>query len=788
VRTTYVRFAVVVLLAGIGLAVTALALVPAGRQLASAMTSSANGSLDLGPLDQRSYVYDMEGRLVASFRAEIDRQPVPLDRVPSHVTWAVLAVEDADFFTHQGVNLRAMFRALLRNVDEGGIAQGGSTITQQLVKQELVGDAQSVERKAREAVLASRLENEMTKPQILERYLNTVYFGHGAYGVQAASETFFGVGVEQIDAGQAALLAGIIANPSLFDPVRQPEAAERRRTVALSRMVEVGVISAEEAAWHRSTPLPTEVNQVLPNPDDYFAEEVKRILLDDPRLGPTRDERAYKIFRGGLRIHTTLDNRAQLLAVAARDGVLGELAPEGTKPGTVPLSPNPMTGEDRYATGAVVSVEPRTGAVRSMVGGPGFDLYQYNIVTQARRQTGSAFKTFVLMALLENGYVPSDSVSGSGPCTFQLPPPQEPYRVENFGNSRGGTADITTQTTRSSNCAYVRLGQIVGLDKVVEQTQRMGVTSPLDPEIFSLPLGTLEITPLEAAAAYATIANDGIYNPPYLIERVEDRQGRVIFEHQPSPRRASSPQSARLAARVLEQNVRSGTGGRARIPNQHAAGKTGTAQGSGDAWFVGFTPHLATAVWMGSPHDRFDMRIRGTGVTGGSYPAEIWGRYMRPWHEGLETIGYPDPERTRSGRFLSVDRSIDPRAGSSNDTTTRRRSTNRASSGSGSSGSGGSTTGGGGGGTTGSTDAGGGTDPGSDTGGDGGGTTGGGTTDGGTTDGGTTDGGTTDGGSTDSGGTTGGGGGTSGGGGGTSGGDGGGGGGGGPPTTSAPGE
>jgi penicillin-binding protein 1A len=775
VRTTYVRFLVVVLLAGIGLAATGLALVPAGRQLASAMSSSANGSLDLGPLDQRSYVYDKEGRLVATFRAEIDRQPVPLDRVPSHVVSAVLAVEDADFFTHQGVNLRAMVRAALRNVDEGAIAQGGSTITQQLVKQELVGDAQSVERKAREAVLASRLENEMTKPQILERYLNTVYFGHGAYGVQAAAETFFGVGVEELDAGQAALLAGMIANPSRFDPIRQPEVAERRRSVALGRMVDVGVISPEEATWHRGIPLPTEVNELLPNPDDYFAEEVKRILLDDPRLGATRDERAYKIFRGGLRIHTTLDHRAQLLAVAARDGVLGEVAPEGTRPGTVPLSPNPMTGEDRYATGAVVSVDSRSGAVRSMVGGPGFDLYQYNIVTQARRQTGSAFKTFVLMALLENGYVPNDTVSGAGPCTFQLPPPQEPYRVENFGNSRGGTADISTQTTRSSNCAYVRLGQIVGLDRVVEQAQRMGVTSPLDAEIFSLPLGTLEVTPLEAAAAYATIANDGIYNPPYFIERLEDRHGRVMFEHQPSPRRASSPQSARLAARILEQNVLSGTGTRARIPGQHAAGKTGTAQGSGDAWFIGFTPYLTTAVWMGSPHDRFDMRIRGTGVTGGSYPAEIWGRYMRPWHEGLESLDYPEPERTRSGRYLTVDRSIDPRAGSSTDTTTRRRSTSRSPSRSSSSSSGGSTTGGGGGDTTGSSDAG--SDAGSDTGGDGGGTTGGGT-DGGTTDGGgsTDGGGTSDGGTTDGGGSTDGGGGPGGGGGG------------GPPTTSAPSE
>jgi penicillin-binding protein 1A len=372
----------------------------------------------------------------------------------------------------------------------------------------------------------------------------------------------------------------------------------------------------------------------------------------------------------------------------------------------------------------VVSVEPSTGAVRAMVGGPGFDLYQYNIVTQARRQTGSAFKTFVLMALLENGYVPNDTVSGSGPCTFDVGLP-EPYRVENFSNSRGGSGTITSQTTRSSNCAFVRLGQIVGLDRVAEQAARMGVTSELNPEFWSMPLGSIEISPLEMAAAYAAIANDGVYNPPYLIERVEDRSGRVLLAHQPSSRRASSPQSARLAAQILEQNVVSGTGTRARIPNQHAAGKTGTAQGSGDAWFVGFTPYLATAVWMGSPHDRFDMRIRGVGVTGGSYPAEIWGRYMRAWHEGLPEAGYPDPESTRGGRFLSLDRQVDPR-GSSAPTQQRRRAPTRSSSpattAAPSPSDGGSDTGG-------TTDDGGGGDTGGDggaTGGDDGGDTGGG--------------------------------------------------------------
>jgi penicillin-binding protein 1A len=504
----------------------------------------------------------------------------------------------------------------------------------------------------------------MTKDEILERYLNTVYFGYGAYGVQAAGETYFGVNVSAIDPVQAALLAGLIANPSAFDPVRNPNSAKVRRDLALSRMVDEGVITQDQRDLYVHVPLPDEVRHHLPTPDDYFAEDVKRLLLDDPRLGETREERRQVVFRGGLRIYTTLDNRAQVQAQAARDTVLAEIAPD-SRPGTIPLEPNPFTGAERYGTGAVISVDPSSGAVRSMVGGPGFDLFQYNITTQAVRQTGSAFKTFVLLALLEEGFSPTSTVSGSGPCEFNIPGVDEPYEVQNFDNSRGGTADLVTQTTRSSNCAYVRLGQIVGLEKVVEVAQRLGVTAPMDPSFFSMPLGTVEIRPIEMAAAYAAIANDGIYHEPYLIEQVHDRNGNVLFVHEPEPRRALSPQTARVAAEVLERNVQAGTGGRARIPGQRAAGKTGTAQGSGDAWFVGFTPHLATAVWMGSPDDRFDVRVFGRGVTGGSYPAEIWGRYMRDWHDGLPAADYLSPEPPERGPYLSLDREIDPRGGTS---------------------------------------------------------------------------------------------------------------------------
>ena len=289
---------------------------------------------------------------------------------------------------------------------------------------------------------------------------------------------------------------------------------------------------------------------------------MKQELFDDPRLGATREERQNRVFRGGLRIYTTLDPRAQLLATVARNDVLAEIAPEGTPTGTVPIEPDPDTGKARNATGAVVSVEPGTGAVRAMVGGAGFASEKYNVTTQGvGRSGGSTFKIFVLMALLENGYLPTDSVNGGGPCTFRDIPGMDPdpYRVENFANSGGGGGTILSQTLRSSNCAFVRLGQIVGIDNVVEQAHKMGITTPLE-EVVSMPLGTKEVHPIDMAAAVASIAADGMFNPPYYIDRVEGPDGRVLFAHEPDPRRASSIQSARLAADVLEKNVISGTG------------------------------------------------------------------------------------------------------------------------------------------------------------------------------------------------------------------------------------
>ncbi|MCP3911332.1 MAG: hypothetical protein GY713_10285 [Actinomycetia bacterium] len=624
----------VISLAGVVLAGALVALAPQAVDVVSAQHGES-ADVGLDTLSQRSIMYDDNGQVLAVLKAEVNRSSVPLERIPDSVVNAVLAIEDEEFWTHPGVNLRSTARALLENVEEGGIVQGGSTITQQVVKNGILNSEQTLGRKTEEALFALRLEDQFSKEEILERYLNTVYLGGGAYGVQAAAELYWGSAVEDLDWDQGALLAALIRNPRDYDPTRYPETALERRQIVLNRLVVTGSLTQEEADEYGGAVLPTTRQRVLPEPNDYFIREVTAILQDHEALGGTFADRYNSIFKGGLNIYTTFQPDSQNQALAARDEILPE--------------------NDQGFTMAIAGVEPGTGAVRALVGGPGFDEYKYNLATQGLRQPGSSFKTFVLVAALENGFVPNDSISGKGPCLFENPGGfPDPYEANNFGRSKGGVGTIRSMTLRSSNCAYVRLGQAVGLDAVVETARRMGLTSPLRSDVLSLPLGAMEVSPLEMASAYAVLANDGIRHEPYYIERIEDRFGNTLYEHQPAGRRAISTQSARLAADVLAANVQGGTGQAARLDGGHiAAGKTGTAQNFEDAWFVGFTPHLSTAVWMGAPEAKIPMRnVAGRSVTGGSFPAQAWGVFMNAYHADLEPIEFTPPEGTRGGRSI----------------------------------------------------------------------------------------------------------------------------------------
>jgi penicillin-binding protein 1A len=633
-------------------AVAAMA-VPAG--MLGHVGSGTPDAVHLGELAQRSYVYAADGSLIATLHGEENRQPVHLADVPPHVVQAILAVEDAGFWVHDGVNARGMLRAFRANVDAGGISQGGSTITQQLVKLDLLTDEQTIDRKVQEIVLALRLERELSKEQILSRYLNTVYFGNHAYGIQAAAETYFGVSVQQLTVDQAALLAGMIRNPIAYNPVRYPERAKERRTTALDRMVAVHAITRAQAAMYALSPMPTELHDVTPPPEDYFADAVKNQLLHDRRLGDTKEEREQAVFQGGLHVYTTFDPRAQQQAIAARDANLP------LTNGVFAAGVDPSTGRPRFGSAAVVSVDPSSGAVRTMVGGPGFRTYRYNLVTQNRRNPGSSFKTFVLATLMEQGKSPEDKVNGMGPCKFRNEGGEpNPYEVTNFDNSRGVVDTIRAQTLRSSNCSYVRLGQIAGINNVREMARKLGIRRSDIPDAPSIPLGTASITPLEMASAYATLANDGVYNPPYMIERVDDRNGRTIIAHRQHPEREISSDAVRLVTSVLQDNVRRGTATAAAIrTGQPAAAKTGTHQGFRDAWMVGYSPRLATAVWIGGLGSQFTINLGGRGLTGSTYPARIWGDYMTAYHEGQAIVPFPPPPARPGGTLLEVPNGVD---------------------------------------------------------------------------------------------------------------------------------
>jgi penicillin-binding protein 1A len=609
---------------------------------------SEHQQIDLNRLSERSYVYDRYGNKMATLYYDQNRVAVPLENVPETVRSPILAAEDDDFFNHKGVNVKSVMRAFNANLESGAVEQGGSTITQQLVKNSITGNDQDVGRKIKEATLAVELEKKMSKDEILERYLNTVYFGNGAYGVQAAAEAYFNKDVGALTWAEGAMLAALIRSPNDYDPITNPELALERRRLVLRRMVETERLDKNTADLANFEPLPTQ--PFLPvRPNDYFVNRVQRQLRDDPRIGPRR------LFEGGLRIYTTFDPLAQEIAKNARNQTMPNAKPDT---GTFDLPPDPATGAPRYGTAAVASVEPATGAVRVMVGGP-----EYSETTSAGKldltsegtgfQAGSSFKTFVLAAAFEAGFTPADTIDGTGPCP-DIPGYEKSGVVpDNYGGSGGSVNNLAYQTITSSNCAFLRLGAIVGLDKVADMAKRLGITSEV-PAQASMPIGAREVFPLDMAAAYATIANDGVRNAPYFVDRVEDSAGNNIFEHQAQGERVMSVQSARLVTQTLQLNVKQGTGERAKVRNgQPSAGKTGTTNGAYAIWFVGYTPQLATAVWMGSPTEQVSLGANG-GATGGRYPAATFGNMYSEIFKDQPIVQFAEPQPVKGSQYLRL--------------------------------------------------------------------------------------------------------------------------------------
>ena len=559
-------------------------------------------------------IYAGDGSLLTTLHADQNRETVPLSQMPTQLRDAVVAIEDERFWHHKGVDIRAVVRAAWADAQHGRVVEGGSTITEQYVKNVLADRERTVHRKLREAALAYQLEHKIGKPKILEGYLNTIYFGNGAYGVQAAADTYFGQPAERLTLPQAALLAGLIRSPNNYDPYDHPDAAAVRRAAVLDKMASLHQITAEEAAAAKAAPLGAVHKQASDRyPAPYFVEEVKQRILDDPRYGAGQSpaERQQNLFNGGLRVYTTVDLAKQAEAEQAINKVL-------SRPDIDPAA-------------AVVSLEPSTGYVRALVGGHDFfgggSQAKFNLATQGQRPAGSSFKPFVLAAAVEQGV--SLHRLYPAPQRLDLPLPRGGvWHVQNFEDEGGGTMDLVQATIHSINTVYARLILEVGPAEALDVARRLGITSHLDPYPSAV-LGTNDVTPLEMASAYGAIDNKGTAVTPTVITKVTKADGTVLYQHQPDPRPALAPEVVDQVRTVLEQVVQQGTGVAARI-GRPVAGKTGTGEQWRDAWFVGFTPELVTSVWVGFPDAQRSMvpPLTRVKVQGGTWPAQIWQLYM----------------------------------------------------------------------------------------------------------------------------------------------------------------
>jgi penicillin-binding protein 1A len=565
-------------------------------------------------------IYDDNDELITELHVE-RRIFVPLAHIPQALRDAIIATEDKRFYYHWGIDPIGIARAVTQNYRRGRIVEGGSTITQQLTKVLFLTPDKSLERKLKEAVLALELERRYTKDRILEMYLNQVYFGHGAYGVEAAARTYFGKSVSELNVREAALLAGLPRAPTTYSPFEHGDAAKRRREVVLRRMVDFGALKDADAKRLARADLGLIPPERRRTTGQYFLDYVQQTL--EARYG------ADMVFKGGLNVYTTLSPTMQLAAEQAlRDG-LNALQTRSSKGG--------KTGE--RPEGAIVTVEPQTGFVRAMVGGYDFFRSEFNRAVQARRQPGSAFKPFIYMAALENGFTAASRVEDA-PVSYAVGPNGQAWKPENYDRKYRGSTTLQQALEESVNIVTVKVQEQVGLNKTIRLARRFGISSPLDVNL-SLALGTSDMTLIELTSAYGALANQGQWLPPTAIRYVTDAQGKLLEEHLPEPREAVSPETAYVITHMLRGVVERGTGQAAKALGRPVAAKTGTTNDYSNAWFIGYTPRLSTGVWVG--YDR--PRSLGKDETGSRVAVPIWVTYMGKVLGDSPKDDFPIPEK-----------------------------------------------------------------------------------------------------------------------------------------------
>jgi len=598
---------------------------------------------------ERSTIYAKDGSVLATLFLDENRTIVHLRKVSPIAQEAVLAIEDDGFYEHGALNAPSVVRALLADIIAGHITQGGSTITQQLVKNAVIQDPeQTFARKFQEAALAIRLEKEYTKDEILELYLNDVYFGNGIYGIGTAADFYFHEPASKLTLTQAALLAGLIQSPADYDPIVHPDKALARRNVVLGRLAALGWVPQEKIDKATAQPikLPSGVGHTERKVEPFFVHYIRSLILDKTNhefdaFGRSREQRVHTLYQGGLEIYTTLDPAWQRYAQEAVD-----------------QSPSidPKKGPDV----SLVSVDAQTGAIRTMLSGKDYERDQINLVWgggpvpgQGRRQVGSAFKPFTLAAAFENGFPPGKVYDSTSPFCSKLWI-SETGCVSNAESGGGGYVNLWTATQDSINVVFAQLALDVGASNIVDVAHRMGITAPLD-AVPSITLGVEEVSTLDMASAYGTLANDGAHCEPFAVARVTLPDGSKLYQHKPACTQAIAPEIAHQITAMLEKVVCCGTGRAASGIGRPVAGKTGTAQDYTNVYFAGYTPQVVTAVWVGFPSGQIPMdTYYGGSVFGGTLAAPIWHTFMVKATAGMPVEGFPAPPPEQSGKIPDV--------------------------------------------------------------------------------------------------------------------------------------
>lgn len=564
-------------------------------------------------------VFSSDGQLIGEFFSE-HRIVVPLSQIPQALMNAFIAAEDSRFYGHPGVDLLSVVRAVFKNIEAGALVQGGSTITQQVTRSLLLTPEKSFERKIKEAILAYRIDKSLTKDQILHIYLNQIYLGNGAYGVEAAAQAYFGKHVQELNLAECALLAGLPRAPSRYSPIRHPHRAKARQLYALNRMIAEGYISVRDAEQAFQMPLnikPKSQEDMTSAP--YFIEYIRQYL--EEKYGEDM------VYKGGLRVYTTLDTAMQ--EIAQNVVVSGLLAIEERQKNEESIESADAESTDVESAdvesplqGALICIKAKTGHIKAMVGGRDFGISQFNRAIRSKRQPGSAFKPIIYAAAIDKGYTPATIIIDA-PIAYTGVEEEELWKPRNYDEKFQGPTLFRTALIQSRNVVTIKILRDIGIDYVVDYAKNMGINFHLNRDL-SLALGTSGVSLLELTSAYAVFANQGVRCEPIFVTMVLDRYGDILEVNRPQTKKVIGEDTAFIMTKLLEGVVREGTGWRVRALSRPAAGKTGTTNDLTDAWFVGYTPSLVTGVWVG-----FDgMRSLGEHETGSRAASPIWLEFM----------------------------------------------------------------------------------------------------------------------------------------------------------------